>query len=158
MPIIFAGSILQLPQILSMFFLKSTNATLLSLGNAFKTFNSTNIWYMIAYFVLIFFFTYFYTAVTFDPKQMSDNLQKNGAFVPGIRPGDATNAYIASIVTRITLVGSLFLGIVAVLPLIIRSATGITAFAIGGTSLLIVVSVVIDLIRRMSAQVAMTEY
>ncbi len=158
MPIIFASSLLLFPQFLAGFFATSTHPTLVSVSHALTSFLQNTTLYSVVYFILVVFFTYFYTAVTFDPKQMSDNLQKNGAFVPGIRPGDATNAYIASIVTRITLVGSLFLGIVAVLPLIIRSATGITAFAIGGTSLLIVVSVVIDLIRRMSAQVAMTEY
>ena len=109
-------------------------------------------------FLLVFIFTYFYTAVTFDPDQISTNLQKNGAFVPGIRPGEATNQHIGSIVTRITLVGSLFLGIVAVLPTIVQTTTGITAFTVGGTSLLITVSVVIDLIRRVDAQVAMQEY
>ena len=110
------------------------------------------------YFILVVFFTYFYTAVTFDPKQIAENLQKNGAFIPGIRPGEATMKHLAVIVTRITLVGSMFLGIVAVLPLIVRSATGVTAFAVGGTSLLIVVSVVIDLIRKIDAQVALHEY
>jgi len=158
MPIIFASSLLLFPQFLAGFFATSTRPFLLSLSQNLTSFLQNTMLYSIVYFVLVVFFTYFYTAVTFDPKQISDNLQKNGAFVPGIRPGEATNAYLAAIVTRITLVGSLFLGIVAVLPLIIRTTTGITAFAIGGTSLLIVVSVVIDLIRRFSAQVAMSEY
>jgi preprotein translocase subunit SecY len=118
-----------------------------------------NVWlYSVVDFLLVVFFTYFYTAVTFDPKQISNNLQKNGAFVPGVRPGDSTNTYLGTIVTRITLVGSLFLGVVAVLPAVVQSATGITAFTIGGTSLLITVSVIIDLIRRVDAQVAMQEY
>ena len=158
MPIIFASSLLLFPQFLAGFFASSSSLRLQAVSQGLTSFLQNSLLYGIVYFVLVVFFTYFYTAVTFDPKQIADNLQKNGAFVPGIRPGDATNSYLASIVTRITLVGSLFLGVVAVLPLIVQTTTGITAFAIGGTSLLIVVSVVIDLIRRISAQVAMSEY
>lgn len=158
MPIIFASSLLLFPQFLAGFFQTAHSLKLQAIGHSLTWFLQNTVLYSIVYFLLVVFFTYFYTAVTFDPKQIADNLQKNGAFVPGIRPGDATNEYLASIVTRITLVGSVFLGVVAVLPLIIRTTTGITAFAIGGTSLLIVVSVVIDLVRRVSAQVAMTEY
>lgn len=158
MPIIFASSLLLFPRFLGGFLINSTNGTLFAVGQAMQNFVQ-NLWlYSIVDFVLVVFFTYFYTAVTFDPKQIADNLQKNGAFVPGVRPGEATNQYIGAIVTRITLVGSLFLGLVAVLPTIVQSSTGITAFAVGGTSLLITVSVVIDLIRRVDAQVAMQEY
>jgi preprotein translocase subunit SecY len=158
MPIIFASSLLLFPQFLAGFFQTASSTALQSVGRSLTWFLQSTWLYSGVYFILVVFFTYFYTAVTFDPKQIADNLQKNGAFVPGVRPGDATNNYLASIVTRITLVGSLFLGIVAVLPLVMRTTTGITAFAIGGTSLLIVVSVVIDLVRRVSAQVAMSEY
>lgn len=157
MPIIFASSLLLFPQFLSGVFLNSSREVLQNIGTALTTFLQTGWLYALVYFVLVVFFTYFYTAVTFDPKQIATNLQKNGAFIPGIRPGDATMNYLATIVTRITLVGSIFLGLVAVLPLIIQSATGITAFAIGGTSLLIVVSVVIDLIRKVDAQIALHE-
>jgi preprotein translocase subunit SecY len=158
MPIIFASSLLLFPQFLAGIFQASASLRLQSIGQGLTNFLQNTLLYSIVYFVLVVFFTYFYTAVTFDPKQIATNLQKNGAFVPGIRPGDATNNYLATIVTRITLVGSVFLGVVAVLPLVVRTATGITAFAVGGTSLLIVVSVVIDLIRRISAQAAMAEY
>jgi preprotein translocase subunit SecY len=103
-------------------------------------------------------FTYFYTAVTFDPDQLSTNLQKNGAFIPGVRPGPATREYVAKVLNRITMIGAVFLGLIAVIPLIIRAVTGITAFAIGGTALLIVVSVVLDLIKKMDAQLSMREY
>lgn len=158
MPIIFASSLLLFPRFIASMFATSTNSILFSVSSAMQAFLQ-NIWlYSVVDFLLVVFFTYFYTAVTFDPKQISNNLQKNGAFVPGIRPGEATNRYLGSIVTRITLVGSLFLGIVAVLPLVVQTATGITAFTVGGTSLLITVSVVIDLIRRVDAQVAMQEY
>ena len=158
MPIIFASSMLLFPQFIASFFAASSSPRLQSIAQALTTFLQTNWLYAIVYFVLVVFFTYFYTAVTFDPKQIATNLQKNGAFIAGIRPGDATMNYLGTVVTRITLVGSLFLGIVAVLPIIVRGATGITAFAVGGTSLLITVSVVIDLIRRIDAQVAMHEY
>lgn len=158
MPIIFASSLLLFPQFLAGFLQNSQSLKLQAVSVSLNTFLQNTFWYSVTYFLLVVFFTYFYTAVTFDPKQIATNLQKNGAFVPGIRPGDATNFYLANIVTRITLVGSIFLGIVAVLPLIIQSSTGVSAFALGGTSLLIVVSVVIDLVRRIDAQVAMQEY
>ncbi|MEK9177008.1 MAG: SecY family transport protein, partial [Patescibacteria group bacterium] len=105
-----------------------------------------------------FVFTYFYTAVTFDPNVLATNLQKNGAFVPGVRPGVQTSEYLAKIITRITMVGAVFLGVIAVLPLIMQSATGIQALAIGGTALLIVVSVVLDLVRKIDAQISLREY
>ncbi len=158
MPIIFASSLLLFPQFLAGLFQSSQSLRLQAISHGLTSFLQNTVWYSIVYFILVVFFTYFYTAVTFDPKQIATNLQKNGAFVPGTRPGEATTSYLSTIVTRITLVGSVFLGIVAVLPLIVRSTTGITAFAVGGTSLLIVVSVVIDLARRVSAQVAMSEY
>ena len=119
---------------------------------------ANNWFYTSAYFVLVFLFTYFYTAVTFDPDSISTNLQKSGAFIPGVRPGEATSQYISRILTRLTLVGALFLGVIAVLPLILRSITGVQALAIGGTALLIVVSVVIDLIKKVDAQISIREY
>jgi len=105
-------------------------------------------------------FTYFYTAVTFDPQMISENLQRSGAFIPGVRPGEHTRDHLGNIVTRITLVGALFLGIVAILPLIIQtfSPDSTQSMAVGGTALLIVVSVVLDLLKKIDAQVAMREY
>jgi preprotein translocase subunit SecY len=114
--------------------------------------------YTIVYFIFVFLFTYFYTAVTFDPEALSTNLQKNGAFIPGIRPGASTSEYISKVLNRITLLGAVFLGLIAVLPLVMRSITGITAIALGGTALLIVVSVVLDLIKKVDAQISMREY
>jgi preprotein translocase subunit SecY len=157
-PIIFALSILLFPQLLFQFLSNVDNTTL----KAFATFVLgviANQWfYAIAYFVLVFVFTYFYTAVTFDPDLISTNLQKSGAFIPGVRPGQSTSEYIAKILTRLTLVGALFLGLIAVLPLIMKSITGIQSLAIGGTALLIAVSVVIDLIKKIDAQVSIREY
>lgn len=158
MPIIFAGSLLQLPQVLALFFLKSSNATLLAIGNALNKFTSVNIWYMVAYFVLIFFFTYFYTAVTFDAESMANNLQKNGAFVPGIRPGNSTSDYVATILSRTTFIGAVFFSVIAVMPFILQRLTGNALFAIGGTGMLIAVSVCTDLIKKISAQASMKEY
>src|SRR3990167_6485702 len=114
--------------------------------------------YGIAYFFLVFLFTYFYTAITFDPDSISKNLQRSGAFIPGVRPGVSTSAHIAKILFRLTMVGALFLGIIAVLPLIVQAFTGINAVAIGGTSLLIVVSVVIDLVKKVDSQISAREY
>jgi preprotein translocase subunit SecY len=157
MPIIFASSLLLFPQFIANFLANSASHKAQAVSHALLNFLQSNWQYAIVYFLLVVFFTYFYTAITFDPKQMAENLQKNGAFIPGIRPGESTRSHIADIVTKLTLVGSLFLGIVAVLPLVVRGTTGITAFAVGGTSLLITVSVVIDLIRKVDAQVAMQE-
>lgn len=110
------------------------------------------------YFVFVFFFTYFYTAVTFDPHQIAENLQKNGAFIPGVRPGGSTQDYLGRVITRITFVGALFLGVIAVLPIIMQSFTGVQSLALGGTALLIVVQVILDLARRIDAQISIREY
>lgn len=157
-PIIFALSILLFPQmilnILSAFdFAWVPEATVIVnqfLANQFA--------YGATYFILVFLFTYFYTAVTFDPDAMAKNLQRNGAFIPGIRPGTHTAEYLGNVVTRLTLVGAIFLGLVAVLPVGMQILTGIAALAIGGTAVLIVVTVVLDLIRRLDAQVSLREY
>ncbi len=157
-PIIFALSILLFPQLIGNFLATSANHTLLSISKGLLWFVGNTWIYSLFYFIFVFMFTYFYTAVTFDPDQLSTNLQKNGAFIPGIRPGPATREYIAKILNRITLMGAVFLGLIAVIPLIVKALTGITAFAVGGTALLIVVSVVLDLIKKVEAQLSMREY
>lgn len=157
-PIIFALSILLFPQIIANFLSNSSNTTIADIASSVSAF-LVNPWsHAIIYFLLVFVFTYFYTAVTFDPKQISENLQKSGAFIPGVRPGESTMEYLGKIVTRITLVGAVFLGLIAVLPLIMQGFTGNTSLAIGGTALLIVVSVVLDLLKKVDAQVSMREY
>jgi preprotein translocase subunit SecY len=157
-PIIFALSILLFPQMVVNLLSNVDNATVQS-ASLFVARILANQWvYGISYFLLVFFFTYFYTAVTFDPEALSTNLQKNGAFIPGVRPGVSTSIHISKVLTRITLVGALFLGVVAVLPIIMQGITKITALAIGGTALLIVVSVVLDLIKKVDAQVSLREY
>lgn len=157
-PIIFALSILLFPQMILRFLQNSSHVVVQKISSAVLAVLANSWFYAIAYFLLVFIFTYFYTAVTFDPDQISTNLQKNGAFIPGVRPGKSTSEYIAKILTRLTLVGALFLGFIAVLPLIMRGVTGITAVSVGGTALLIVVSVVIDLIKRVDAQASIREY
>ena len=157
-PIIFALSILLFPQIISNLFATSPHAWLVSVANAMSWFINNQLVYGIVYFVLVFLFTYFYTAVTFDPNTVATNLQKNGAFVPGIRPGEPTASYLSSVSGRITVFGGLFLGVIAILPLIMKEVTGITSLALGGTALLIVVSVVMDLIKKLDAQVSLREY
>lgn len=157
-PIIFALSIIILPRIFSQLLAQSTNQTLVNAANFINDLASNQVIYGVVYFVFVCLFTYFYTAVTFDPYRISENLQHSGAFVPGVRPGEATALYLGKIVTRITLVGALFLGVVAILPFIIQGFTGNTDFAIGGTALLIVVSVVIDLVKRVDAQASMRQY
>ena len=157
-PIIFALSLLLFPQMILRFFANFANPVVKSVSSYVLDLLANGWVYAVLYFLLVFVFTYFYTAVTFDPDSISTNLQKGGAFIPGVRPGQPTSDYIAKILTRLTLVGALFLGAIAVLPLVIRAVTGITAFAIGGTALLIVVSVVIDLIKKIDAQVSIREY
>ncbi|MEK7063770.1 MAG: preprotein translocase subunit SecY [Patescibacteria group bacterium] len=160
MPIIFALSILTLPQ-MGLQFLASWTAApggLSALAQTLLTFPGASAAYALSYFLFVFLFTYFFTAVTIDPTQMANNLQKNGAFVPGVRPGVATAEHLGRVITRITLVGAVFLGVIAVLPLLMQYLTGITALALGGTALLIVVSVVLDLVRKIDAQISLREY
>jgi preprotein translocase subunit SecY len=157
-PIVFALSLLLFPQMIATF-LSHSSIVWLALGATAVVGALANQWvYGILYFFLVFLFTYFYTAITFEPHQIAKNLQKSGAFIPGVRPGITTSDYLGNIITRITLVGALFLGSLAVLPLILRGITGITAITIGGTALLIVVSVVLDLVKKIDAQTSIREY
>ena len=140
-------------------FLSKVSISWLASGGAWVVSALANQWiYGSIYFLLVVVFTYFYTAITFEPHQIAKNLQKNGAFVPGVRPGATTSEYLGNIITRITLVGALFLGLLAVLPLILKGITGITAISIGGTALLIVVSVILDLVKKIDAQTSIREY
>ncbi len=160
-PIIFALSIMMFPQIIASGLAKLTAYPFISnLSSSFVVILNNQWVYGSFYFILVVLFTYFYTAVTFDPKMLSENLQRSGAFIPGVRPGEHTQEYIGNIVTRITLVGALFLGSVAILPLIIQafSPGNDKSVAVGGTALLIVVSVVLDLLKKVDAQIAMREY
>ena len=157
-PIIFALSILLFPQMIGTFLQRLDGAVASKISDILLAFSQGTVLYAVLYFIFVFLFTYFYTAVTFDPESLSTNLQKNGAFIPGIRPGASTSDYISKVLSRITLLGAAFLGFIAVLPLIMQYFTGIASLALGGTTILIVVSVVLDLIKKVDAQVSMREY
>ena len=158
MPIIFALSLLLFPQMIATFLSKSSIVWLATGARAVVSALGNSWVYGGLYFVLVVIFTYFYTAITFEPHQVAKNLQKGGAFISGVRPGQMTAEYLANIITRITLVGALFLGFLAILPIILQGITGITALTIGGTALLIVVSVVLDLVKKIDAQTSIREY
>ncbi len=157
-PVIFALSILTLPQLVGTLASTSGIAWIQTFSANVTAFTANQLYYGITYFLLVVLFTYFYTAVTFDPEATSHNLQRSGAFIPGVRPGETTERYISGVLTRITLVGAIFLGLVAVLPLIVQSYTGITAISVGGTSLLIAVSVIIDIVKKLDGQISLREY
>ncbi len=157
-PVIFAVSILMFPQLMAQL-MASSNVALLQQISSFILSVLGNSWiYGIIYFLLIVIFTFFYTAVTFDAQKTSENLQKSGAFVPGQRPGEDTTRFISDTLMRVTSIEALFLGCVALLPIILSGLTGIATLSVGGTSLLIAVSVVIDLLKKIDAQLTMREY
>lgn len=157
-PIIFALSLLLFPAMIANFLNMFNIPNLASLVSSINSFFNHGTYYALSYFVLVILFTYFYTAVTFDPKAISENLQKQGAFVPGIRPGPSTANFMGRILNRVTLVGAVALGIIAILPFAMRGFTGLTTLALGGTSLLIVVSVVLETIKQVEAQLSLREY
>jgi len=159
-PIIFALSILLFPTMIANF-LGSAGGWIGSAARWFANVFASGGWvYGITYFLLVVIFTYFYTAVTFDPKNIAQNLQKMGGFIPGIRPGAPTAKFLYYILNRLLLVGAIFLGLIAVMPQIVGSLTGVTSFQflIGGTSLLIAVSVILETVRQINAQLQMREY
>lgn len=158
MPIIFALSLLLLPQVILTGLSAVGVAGLEGIQSAYATFSANPWTHGALYFVFVVMFTYFYTSITFEPHRVAENLQKTGAFVPGVRPGKETEHYIGNVVNRITLPGSLFLGLIAVIPFIVQGLTGITAILIGGTALLIAVTVLLDLIRKIDAQASLHEY
>lgn len=157
-PIIFALSLLLLPQ-MALSVLGALHVAALNSVSLWYTAFLSNPWeYGGVYFVFVVAFTYFYTAVTFEPHRIADNLQKTGAFIPGVRPGPETERYIGAVVNRITLPGAVFLGLLAVAPSVIQGLTGITTLVLGGTALLIAVQVALDLAQKLDAQVSLREY
>lgn len=148
-PIIFAIALVLAPSMLAQLLGKLENTTIATAATNFSNaFSPTSFWYNAVYFILVVVFTYFYTAVVFDSDKVSDQLKKNGGYVPGIRPGTHTASYLRQIVSRTTLPGAVFLGIIAILPSIVSQMTGVQTLTIGGTSLLIVVSVVLETYRK----------
>ena len=158
-PIIFAVSIVLVPSLLSGPLLATSSSFLQGLGTFLgRNFTSTAALYNVLYFFLVFGFTFFYTFMQFDPVKIADDVKKRGGFIPGIRPGSATAKYLRNITIRLTLVGALFLGIIAILPYIIQSFTGMTQLAIGGTGILIVVSVVLETVRQIESMMVTRNY
>lgn len=157
-PIIFAVSIVTLPPILAQFFLEARTQFLRDAATFVIQLFSNQLFYGILYFVLVFAFTFFYASIVFRPEQVAENLQKQGGFVPGIRPGVQTAEYFQWVVNRILLTGALFLALIAVLPIIVQEITGASNLVIGGSSVIIVVSVVIDMIKQIESQVSMRSY
>jgi len=161
-PIIFASSILMFPSLIgSLLSTIKNNPTILRVSHFLTTVlnpSATNWAYIVTYFVMVVLFTYFYTAITFEPKTISDNLQKNGGFIPGYRPGKITEDFLSKTSTRITLFGAVFLGLMAILPFIVQRFTQITTLTIGGAGILIVVGVAVEIIKAFEAQISLREY
>lgn len=158
-PIIFAVSFVLFPQLIGNFLVSLKNANMASVGRFLVSFFSpSGFFYNFFYFVLVIGFTYFYTIVVFNPQKISEEIQKHGGFIPGIRPGPATKRYLENILYKITSVGAVFLGVIAILPVLMSKITGVTSLVIGGTGILIVVSVILETFKTVEAQLVMRNY
>ncbi|MBI4363657.1 MAG: preprotein translocase subunit SecY [Candidatus Doudnabacteria bacterium] len=157
-PIIFAISILLFPGLIANFFSQAKTELVANAAQAINTFFQNQTYYGILYFLLVVAFTYFYTAIVFNPDEISDNIQKQGGFVPGLRPGKQTAEFLYKVLNRITLAGAIFLGLIAVLPYIIQAFTNTQALTLGGTGILIVVAVVIEVMKQVQSQMVMRDY
>ncbi len=154
LPVIFASSILSIPSTINLFVKKTDGFW----GSFFNFFNTTSIGYMVLYFVLIIMFAYFYTAIQYNPVEMSNNLRQNNGTIPGIRPGRPTTDFIAKILSRITLIGALFLSVIALLPLIFGKISTMGNMSLGGTSIIILVGVALDTVKQLESQMMMRHY
>ncbi|KKR52936.1 MAG: Protein translocase subunit SecY, partial [Candidatus Woesebacteria bacterium GW2011_GWD2_40_19] len=158
-PIIFAVSLVLIPSMIGQFLSNASNIQIAGIARTMSTaFSPQSVLYNVVYFFLVFGFTYFYTAVVFNPEKISEDLQKGGGFIPGIRPGKETEKYLSHILSRITVVGGAFLGLIAVLPSLFQNFVGASNMAIGGTSILIVVSVVLEIVREIEGELVMERY
>jgi preprotein translocase subunit SecY len=158
-PIIFAISLVLLPSMLATFLQGVPNNLLANLAAGLvRLFRPNGVFYSLTYFILVIGFTYFYTAVIFNPKKIAEEIKKYGGFIPGIRPGEPTVNYLNKILTRITLVGAIFLGLIAISPSIAQSLTGIATMSIGGTGILIVVSVILETTKQLESMMVMRSY
>lgn len=157
-PIIFASSLLLVPGLIANFLSTIATGPLLGVASNVNNFLQNHLYYGALYFVLTVLFTFFYTAVTFNPDKIADEVKKYGGFIPGIRPGQPTADYLNFVLTRVTVIGALFLGAVAVLPFIMQSVTGITTLVIGGTGLLIIVSVALETMKQLQSMLVMRSY
>lgn len=158
-PIIFAVSLVLLPSMLGRFLITLPNPTISSIAVSVTTaFTPGSFTYNLIYFLLVIGFTYFYTAIIFDPNKIADEIKKYGGFIPGIRPGKPTADHLSYILTRITLAGAIFLGIIAILPGIAQKVSGVSTLSIGGTGILIVVSVILETTKQLEATLVMRNY
>jgi preprotein translocase subunit SecY len=158
-PIIFAVSFVLAPQLIGNFFAYNKNKTIAGVAQfLIKLFSPSGFFYNFFYFVLVIGFTYFYTIIVFNPQKIAEEIQKYGGFIPGIRPGQVTKEYLEKILYRITTVGAIFLGLIAIMPAIISKITGISNLMIGGTGILIVVSVILETFKMVEAQLVMKSY
>ena len=158
-PVIFAASIVLVPSFLGTSLIGSSNNFLRDLGLFFNSnFQSTSFLYNFVMFVLVILFTYFYTSLQFNPEKIAEDVKKRGGFIPGVRPGINTTSFLKGVINKITLGGGVFLGIISVLPYIIQSFIGFSSFALGGTSLLIIVSVVLETFRKMDSMMVSKKY
>lgn len=157
-PIIFAMSLMLFPGVVAQFFAQAKSVFIANSAKLIEVLFKNQVFFSTFYFLLVVAFTYFYTSIIFKPDQIAENIQKQGGFIPGLRPGRQTAEYLQKVVTRITLAGALFLGIVAILPFIMQEITGIKTLVIGGTGLLIVVSVAIEFMKQIEAQLVMKSY
>jgi len=156
MPIIFASSILSLPQTISMFWQPESGSVGAHILNLFS---QTSVFYIVLYALLILAFAYFYASIQFNPIEIANNLKKNGGFIPGFRPGKPTSDFITKALGKVTFVGALFLAVVALLPLIVGAVnSGLRNVALGGTSVIIVVGVALDTVKQMEAQMLMRHH
>ena len=159
LPIIFAVSLMLLPNMLGRLFATSAQPFLLNFSRFItQNMSPASLLYNLFYFLLVVLFTYFYTTVIFNPEKIAQELRQSGSFIPGIRPGASTTKYLIFLLNRLTPVGAIFLGLIAVFPSIISQTTGMQSLIIGGTSILIVVSVVLELVRTLESQLSMHDY
>jgi len=158
-PIIFAVSFVLFPQLIGNFLKYSKTPAVAGFANFLATaFNPSGFFYNFFYFILVIGFTFFYTIIVFAPQKIAEEIQKHGGFIPGIRPGPATKQYLEKILYRITSVGAIFLGLIAILPAIVSAATGLQELVIGGTGILIVVSVILETFKTVESQLVMRNY
>lgn len=157
-PIIFALSIVVLPPLLAQFFTQARTQVIRDIAQWVVVTFQNNTVYAVLYFVLVFAFTFFYASIVFRPEQISENLQKQGGFIPGVRPGEQTTKYLQWVMNRLLLSGAFFLATIAVLPNVVQGITGNQNLAIGGASMIIVVSVVIDIVKQVQSQLTMRAY
>jgi len=157
-PIIFALSMMVFPPILAQFFVHARTVQVANAAVWVINLFQNQLFYGIAYFILVVAFTYFYTFIAFQPEQVAENLQKQGGFIPGVRPGRETSMYLHTVLNRLTLFSAAFLALIAIIPFLVKAATGSQALVIGGTSVLIVVSVTLETMRQVRSQLTMRQY